>query len=499
MSTYILAIDQGTTSTRTIVFDKNLVIKSIAQQEFAQHFPNSGWVEHDPEDLWQTTVNTCRLAIKKAAIHCSEILSIGIANQRETVIVWDRKTGRPIHRAIVWQDRRTSDICAQFKANNYEDAVTEKTGLLLDPYFSATKICWILDNVDGARDAAEQGRLAFGTVDTFLIWRLTNGAVHATDLTNASRTSLLNIHTQSWDNELLQLFNIPKPILPIVKDCTDLYGETSSNLFGNSIPITGIAGDQQAATIGQACFKPGMVKSTYGTGCFALLNTGKVPVKSTNKMLTTIAYSIKGDVTYALEGSIFIAGAAVQWLRDGLQIIENAAESSEIAKNSDLTQEIYLVPAFTGLGAPYWNPKCRGAIYGITRDTGREEFARAALESVCYQTRDLLEAMALDWNSKETINTILRVDGGMASSDWTMQFLADILAAPVERPVILETTAVGAAYLAGLYFEACPPPEEFGISWLQEKRFNPVMKINEREKKYSGWKNAINRTLGQIS
>ena len=412
MTKYILAIDQGTTSTRALVFDEELSIVSTDQKEFKQHFPNSGWVEHDPEDIWQTTLKTCQKAINFAAVSPSDILSIGITNQRETVIIWDRETGRPIHRAIVWQDRRTAELCDNLKKQNNEQTVTEKTGLVLDPYFSATKINWILDNVEGARAAANLGRLAFGTVDTFLLWRLTDGAVHATDITNASRTSLFNIHKKAWDDDLLKLFNVPKILLPEVKNCTGSYGYTSPKFFGSSIPITGIAGDQQAASIGQACFKQGMVKSTYGTGCFVLLNTGVNAVTSTNKMLTTIAYAIDDEVNYALEGSIFIAGAAVQWLRDGLQILTDASQSSDLAALSDPKQDVYLVPAFTGLGAPYWDPDCRGAIFGITRDTGREDFARAALEAVCYQTRDLLEAMKRDWRESSETETILRVDGG---------------------------------------------------------------------------------------
>ncbi len=498
VSKYVLAIDQGTTSTRAMIFDANLIIKGSAQQEFVQYFPNPGWVEHDPEDLWKTVLSTCKQAIQQAKISASQLISIGITNQRETVILWDRQTGRPIYRAIVWQDRRTTNLCEQLKSRNCEQVIAEKTGLLLDPYFSATKIAWILDNVDGARFAAAEGRLAFGTVDSFLLWRLTDGNVHSTDLTNASRTSLLNIHTQCWDKELLKIFNIPDSILPTIKNCSDIFGETTPKLFGRSIKITGVAGDQQAAAIGQACFNPGMVKSTYGTGCFALLNTGTTPVKSTNKMLTTIAYSIHDQVTFALEGSIFIAGAAVQWLRDSLEIIESAKETSKLAELSDIKQEIYLVPAFTGLGAPYWDAECRGAIFGITRETGPKEFSRAALEAVCYQTRDLLESMMIDWQEKSNLEAILRVDGGMAANDWTMQFLADMLSAPVDRPIIIETTAVGAAYLAGLHLDFYPTPNEFGANWVCEKRFIPRMDKSERDRRYSGWKNAVKRTLHQL-
>ena len=495
MTKYILAIDQGTTSSRAIIFDKNLNIISSDQKEFNQHFPNSGWVEHDPEDIWQTTLETCHNAISRALISSSDLLSIGITNQRETIILWDRETGTPVYRAIVWQDRRTANICQKLKSQNLEVKVKEKTGLLLDPYFSATKISWILENVSGARLAATQGKLAFGTVDTFLLWRLTKGAVHATDITNASRTSLFNIHKKAWDDELLSLFDIPKALLPEVRDCTELFGMSNPEILGSKIPITGIAGDQQAAAIGQACFSPGMVKSTYGTGCFALLNTGANAVSSSNKMLTTIAYGIKGHVSYALEGSIFIAGAAVQWLRDGIRIIDDAKQTSELAERSDKQQDIYLVPAFTGLGAPYWDPDCRGAIFGITRDTGREELARAALEAVCYQTRDLLEAMKRDWTVGSEIKTTLRVDGGLAANNWAMQFLADILMSNVDRPVNLETTALGAAYLSGLHMEALPPPEEFETTWARERCFKPAMSPAECDRKYKGWSDAVQRTL----
>ena len=495
MTKYILAIDQGTTSSRAIIFDKNLNVISSDQKEFNQHFPSSGWVEHDPEDIWQTTLETCQNAITRALISSSDLLSIGITNQRETIILWDRETGTPVYRAIVWQDRRTANICQKLKSQNLEVKVKEKTGLLLDPYFSATKISWILENVSGARLAATQGKLAFGTVDTFLLWRLTKGAVHATDITNASRTSLFNIHKKAWDDELLSLFDIPKALLPEVRDCNELFGMSNPDILGSKIPITGIAGDQQAAAIGQACFSPGMVKSTYGTGCFALLNTGANAVSSSNKMLTTIAYGINGHVSYALEGSIFIAGAAVQWLRDGIRIIDNAKQTFELAKRSDKQQDIYLVPAFTGLGAPYWDPDCRGAIFGITRDTGREEFARAALEAVCYQTRDLLEAMKRDWAVGSEIETTLRVDGGLAANNWAMQFLADILMSNVDRPVNLETTALGAAYLSGLHMEALPAPEEFETRWARERCFKPAMSPAECDRKYKGWRQAVQRTL----
>jgi len=493
VAAYVLAIDQGTTSSRAILFDENVTPVATDQQEFEQHFPDSGWVEHDPEDIWDTTLKTCRGALLKAGVDASDVAAIGITNQRETTLVWDRATGKPIHRAIVWQDRRTADICADLKKAGHEAVVTAKTGLLLDPYFSGTKIAWILDNVEGARNAAEQGQLAFGTVDTFLLWRLTGGRVHATDATNASRTLLYDIHSGGWDDTLLDLLRVPRALLPDVKDSAADFGETEPGLFGSSIKIAGIAGDQQAATIGQACFKPGMMKSTYGTGCFALLNTGETAVRSTNRLLTTIAYQLNGKPTYALEGSIFIAGAAVQWLRDGLGLIEHASDSGDLALQADANQDVYLVPAFVGLGAPYWDADCRGALFGLTRGTGPKEIARATLESVCYQTRDLLEAMQGDWENKG--DTVLRVDGGMVNSDWTMQCLADTLNAPVDRPQVLETTAVGAAYLAGMQVGVYPDMETFASGWALEKRFTPQLDEDQRTRKYDGWKDAVRRTL----
>ncbi len=493
MSTHILAIDQGTTSTRAIVFDKKLTPKGSGQKEFKQYFPNSGWVEHDAEEIWKSVLLTCKSALAKAKIKPEAIVSIGITNQRETVVVWDRKTGKTIHKAIVWQDRRTSEACAALKAAGHEAIFTKKTGLLLDPYFSGTKLAWVLDNVRGARLKAERGELAFGTIDSFLIWRLTGGKVHATDATNASRTLLYNIHSGEWDAELLRILNIPASMLPEVKDCAADYGLTDKKLLGAAIPIGGVAGDQQAATIGQACFKPGMMKSTYGTGCFALLNTGDRAVTSHNRLLTTVAYQLNGKRTYALEGAIFMAGATVQWLRDGLKLVKNASETGVLAKSADDKQQIYLVPAFVGLGAPYWNAEARGALFGLTRGTTNKEIAKAALEAVCYQTRDLLEAMKKDWGSSG--DTVLRVDGGMTSSDWTMQCLADILSAPVDRPKVLETTAVGAAYLAGLQAGLLPPPDKFAASWKRDKRFSPKMKAQLREAKYEGWKNAVRKLL----
>ena len=493
MAKYILAIDQGTTSSRAILFDENCDIKSIAQEEFQQHYPHSGWVEHDAEDLWATTISTCRKVLSQTGLTAKDIAAIGITNQRETTVVWDRSTGKAIHRAIVWQDRRTADICAGLKSAGLEDTVSNRTGLLLDPYFSGTKVAWILDNVAGARDAANAGRLAFGTVDSFLLWRLTGGKVHATDATNASRTLLYDINKKRFSLYLLDLFRVPEKMLPEIKDCAADFGATDPDLFGGAIPICGVAGDQQAAVIGQACFTPGMVKSTYGTGCFALLNTGPTPVFSKNRLLTTVAYSLNGQLSYALEGSIFIAGAAVQWLRDGLGVIGTASQSGPLAAQADPGQDVYLVPAFVGLGAPYWDAECRGAMFGLTRATGPKEIAKAALESVCYQTRDLVEAMRADWGSAR--ETVLRVDGGMVASDWTLQRLADILAAPVDRPKVLETTALGAAYLAGLKIGFYPEPSEFAKRWSLDRRFLPAMREDERARKYAGWQNAVRRTL----
>ncbi|MEM7426866.1 MAG: glycerol kinase GlpK [Pseudomonadota bacterium] len=495
MGKFVLAIDQGTTSSRAILFDENCAIASVSQQEFTQHFPQSGWVEHEPQDIWDTTLATCRAAMDKAGAGADDIVAAGITNQRETTLVWDRETGEPVHRAIVWQDRRTAGFCAALKEAGHEELFTAKTGLLLDPYFSGTKVAWILDNVAGAREAADAGKLAFGTVDTFLLWRLTGGEVHATDATNASRTLMYDIHAGEWSAELLDLLNVPASLLPEVRDSAADFGRTVPELLGGPVQIAGIAGDQQAATVGQACFKPGMMKSTYGTGCFALLNTGSEAVRSTNRLLTTIAYQLNGKTTYALEGSIFIAGAAVQWLRDGLGILQSAEQSGALAEEADPAQDVYLVPAFTGLGAPYWDADCRGALYGLTRGTGPKEIAKAALESVCYQTRDLLEAMQGDWTGAGS--TVLRVDGGMTASDWTMQRLAGLLDAPVDRPVVMETTALGAAYLAGYQAGFYPPPEEFGKTWSLDRRFTPDMADDERDRKYAGWKDAVERTLSR--
>ena len=491
--THILAIDQGTTSSRAIVFDAALKVVAIAQEEFPQHYPQPGLVEHDPSDLWSTVAGTARAALEKAGIPAAEIAAIGITNQRETTLIWDRRTGEPIHRAIVWQDRRTADLCAALRAAGHEPMITARTGLLLDPYFSGTKVKWLLDHVPGARDRAARGELAFGTVDSYLIWKLTGGCVHATDATNAARTLLFNIARNEWDAEICALLDVPMAILPEVRDCAADFGTTRADLFGREIPILGVAGDQQAATVGQACFAPGMMKSTYGTGCFALLNTGPDMVPSRNRLLTTIAYRLNGETTYALEGSIFIAGAVVQWLRDGLKIIREAKETQPLAETADASQGVVLVPAFTGLGAPYWRPDCRGAIYGLTRNSGPAELARAALESVGYQTRDLLEAMRSDWGA--AADGVLRVDGGMTASDWAMQFLSDILGAPVDRPVVTETTALGAAYLAGLQAGLCPPPAEFAKGWALEHRFEPQMDVADRQVKYARWRRAVQATM----
>ena len=493
MARYILAIDQGTTSSRAIVFDEAMKIAGIGQKEFTQHYPASGWVEHDPEEIWQSVLWSVREALKKAGAKASDVAALGITNQRETVVVWEKDSGKAIHNAIVWQDRRTAPLCGKLRKEGLEKTFTRKTGLLLDPYFSGTKLAWLLDKVRGARKRAAKGELLAGTIDTFLIWRLTGGKVHATDATNASRTLVYNIESNSWDDELLRILNIPAGILPEVKDCADDFGTTDEALFGASIPILGVAGDQHAATIGQACFEPGMLKSTYGTGCFALLNTGGDIVRSKNRLLTTIAYRLDGKTTYALEGSIFIAGAAVQWLRDGAKMISKAADSGVLAERADPTQHVYLVPAFVGLGAPYWDAEARGAIFGLTRNSGPAEFARAALESVAYQTRDLADAMRRDWKGRA--KTVLRVDGGMVASDWTMQCLADILDAPVDRPTVLETTALGAAWLAGSRAGVWPDAAAFAASWSLERRFEPRMSEAERRTRLSGWRDAVRRTL----
>jgi glycerol kinase len=492
MADFVLAVDQGTTSSRAMIFDGAYRVQGVSQQEFPQIFPRSGWVEHDSEDIWRTVLATMRGALADAKLSASDIAAIGITNQRETTLIWDKKTGRAIHNAIVWQDRRTADACEKLRRDGMEPMVTARTGLLLDPYFSATKIRWMLDQVEGAQARAQRGELAFGTVDTFLLWRLTGGKVHATDLTNASRTLLCDIEKGAWDDDLLKLFGVPRAMLPEIKQCRDDFGATDPALFGTAIPIRGIAGDQQAATMGQACFTPGMLKSTYGTGCFAVLNTGAKRITSTKRLLTTIAYRLDGKSVYALEGSIFVAGAAIQWLRDGLHLIARADESGPLAAAADPEQAVYLVPAFTGLGAPWWDAHARGALFGLTRNTGPKEIARAALEAVCYQTLDLLDAMRADWPGAS--DTVLRVDGGMVASDWMLQRLADILDAPVDRPVVLETTALGAAWLAGSGAGVWPGEEGFAKSWRREKRFTPAMEAATRSRLVAGWRDAVDRT-----
>ena len=490
--TYVLAIDQGTTSSRAILFDAEIAPVATVQEEFPQHYPASGWVEHDPEDLWSTVVATCRAVVKKAGVEAGDIAAIGITNQRETTLVWDRSTGAPVHNAIVWQDRRTAEACARLEAEGHGATVAARTGLLLDPYFSATKLAWILDNVEGVRARAEAGELLFGTVDSYLIWKLTEGRVHATDATNAARTMLYDIHNGRWSRTICDLLAIPQAMLPEVRDCAADFGATT--LLGREIPILGVAGDQQAATIGQACFAPGMMKSTYGTGCFALINTGASPVASRHRLLTTIAYQFDGVPTYALEGSIFIAGAAVQWLRDGLGIVAQASQTGTMARAADPGQEVILVPAFTGLGAPHWDSAARGAVYGLSRNTGPNEFARAALQAVGFQTHDLITAMAADWPDLPR-DAPLRVDGGMAASNYTMQFLADILARPVDRPNVLETTARGAAWLAGMRAGVYPDRDTFAATWAPEHRFMPAMEAETRTHKLEAWADAVRRTL----
>ncbi|MDB0018153.1 glycerol kinase GlpK [Planktomarina temperata] len=489
--TYILAIDQGTTSSRAILFDKDMRPVQSCQQEFPQYFPQSGWVEHDAQEIWASVQAVVGGVMAQAGCTAKDIAAIGITNQRETTLVWDRNTGAPIHKAIVWQDRRTSAFCDRLRAEGHEAEITQKTGLLLDPYFSATKLHWLLTHVEGAAERAARGELLFGTMDSYLIWKLTEGRAHVTDATNAARTMLYDIRQGCWDAQICALMQVPPAMLPDVRDCASEFGTTT--LFGADIPILGVAGDQQAATMGQACFEPGMLKSTYGTGCFALLNTGDTLVTSKNRMLGTIAYQLGGKPTYALEGSIFIAGAVVQWLRDGLGLISAAHETADMAAAADPTQSLYLVPAFTGLGAPYWNADCRGAIFGLTRNSGPKEFAKAALQSVGYQTRDLLLAMQDDMGRPG--EAVLRVDGGMTASDWTMQFLSDILGAPVDRPKVLETTALGAAWLAGSRAGIYPDQQGFADSWACDRRFEPQMEAPRRDRLYSGWQDAVSRTL----
>ncbi|MBY6141442.1 glycerol kinase GlpK [Leisingera daeponensis] len=493
---YILAIDQGTTSTRAILFDAGMQVAGTAQQEFTQHYPQAGWVEHDPEEIWDTTVAVCRKVMADLDATAADIAGIGITNQRETTVVWDKTSGKAVHNAIVWQDRRTAAICEELRKAGHQEMVTDRTGLLLDPYFSGTKVKWILDTVPGARDRAAAGELLFGTVDSFLIWRLTGGASHVTDATNAARTLMYDIRKGRWSRTISDLLEVPQQMLPEVKDSAADFGTTDPEILGGEIPILGVAGDQQAATIGQACFQPGMMKSTYGTGCFALLNTGDEPVVSKNRMLTTIAYQLDGKPTYALEGSIFIAGAAVQWLRDGLGIIGQASESGELALRADPGQDVILVPAFTGLGAPYWEPECRGGMFGLTRNSGPAEFARAALQSVAYQTRDLYEAMRADWEDDSHHTVTLRVDGGMSASDWTMQSLSDLLGAAVDRPVMQETTALGAAWLAGMRAGIYPDQTGFADTWKLDRQFVPLMQPAAREAAYARWQRAVQAVIG---
>ncbi len=490
MNNCILAIDQGTTSSRALLFDANGNKLSVGQKEFAQHFPNNGWVEHDAMDIWQTTIASCQSAIKSAAVQAEQIRAIGITNQRETTIVWDRKTGVPIYNAIVWQDRRTSDYCDDLREQGLEETIQTKTGLLCDSYFSASKIRWILENVADARQRADRGELAFGTVDCFLLWQLTMGRSHRTDATNASRTQLFNIHTQQWDEELLEIFDIPASMLPTVEDCAAEFGECDSSHLGAAIPITGIIGDQQSAAFGQCCFSSGMAKSTYGTGCFLLLNTGKEVVASRNRLLSTVAFRLKGETSYAVEGSIFMAGATMQWIRDGLKLIQHASESEAIAKQVSDELSVYLVPAFTGLGAPYWDAEARGALFGLTRDSGLNEVVTAALLAVCYQSKDLLLAIEADGGSI----TSLRVDGGMTSNDYLMQKLSDLLNVEVLRPELTEATALGAAYVAGLQAGLFASLDEIGEKWRLDQRFEPGKDDAWREKRYAGWLDAVSRT-----
>ena len=484
MSDLILSIDQGTTSSRAIIFDTKGNPLKIAQMEFEQFFPDSGWVEHDPEEIWSTT----QKVVKKVLSQVGPVTAIGITNQRETTVVWNRETGESLYKAIVWQDGRTAEHCVKLKNQGHEQTIKGKTGLILDPYFSATKIGWILDHVNGARDLAEQGKLAFGTIDSFLMWRLTDGKVHATDATNASRTSLFNIHTQDWDEELLKIFNVPKNMLPDVLDSAADFGITTEQAIGVEIPVCGVAGDQQAASIGQCCFEPGMTKSTYGTGGFAMMNTGDTPIVSTSGLLTTVGYRLNGKTTYALEGSIFIAGAAVQWLRDKLKIIETASDTEGYARGLKSNEGVYLVPAFVGLGAPYWNPNARGAIFGLTRDSGPEHFARAALESICYQTHDLIQAMTEDTSDKIKV---LKVDGGMVNNKWMCQMLADILEIEIQLPVITETTALGASYLAGLQLGLFESTDSLSEMWQKESQYNSDMESEFRNNLLGDWKKAV--------
>lgn len=496
MKPYILALDQGTTSSRAILFNQQGEIVGSDQQEYPQIYPQPGWVEHDPEAIWGSQTAVVRGVLQKTGIRADEVAAIGITNQRETTLIWDRATGQPVFNAIVWQCRRTAPLCETLKAEGFDTLIAERTGLVTDAYFSGTKVAWILDNVPGVRERAERGELAFGTVDTFLIWRMTGGKAHVTDVSNASRTMLYDIRRGTWDDDILRRLNIPRGLLPEVKPSSDHFGETTADLFGAAIPIGGVAGDQQAATFGQACLRPGMVKNTYGTGCFLLMNTGDFAVPSRNNLLTTVAWQLEGDVMqYALEGSVFIAGAVVQWMRDVLGIISDGAETQTLAASLTSNDGVYFVPAFVGLGAPYWDSYARGMIIGLTRGTGRAHIARAALESVAYGTRDVMDAMRQD--SGISVQT-LRVDGGMARNDWLMQFQADILGVPVQRPQVTETTALGAAYLAGLAVGLWESAEAISAGWRVEREFTPSMSDSERESLYAGWKKAVERARGWV-
>jgi glycerol kinase len=489
MGKYILAIDQGTSSSRTVIYDHEIAVVASAQQEFPQIYPQPGWVEHDPEAIWESVRSVTERAMAELGATAADITAIGITNQRETTLVWDRESGECIYNAIVWQDRRTAEACRSLKSDGLEAAVAAKTGLRLDPYFSATKLAWILDNVDGARERAESGKLAFGTIDCFLLWRLTGGASHATDASNASRTLLFNIHSQQWDDDLLEIFNIPRALLPEVKDCAADFGLATNDCLGGTAPVSGIAGDQQAALIGQAGFENGMTKSTYGTGCFVIANTGQTALASQNKLLSTVAMRLNGEVTYGLEGSVFVAGSAVQWLRDEMKIIRSASETETIARKTGIVDDVIVVPAFAGLGAPYWDPDARGAIVGLSRGSGGDRIVTATLQSIAYQTHDLIRSMAEDGISPG----VIRVDGGMVANDWFLQFLADILDTPVERPVNVESSVLGAAYLAA--FEAGVLRDEKQVSeyWQCQTRFESTMSSDHREQLLSGWSAAVSR------
>ena len=486
---FLLAIDQGTSSSRTVIYDHDANVVASDQQEFPQIYPQPGWVEHDPEAIWKCVTSVTQGAMQKAGAAAADVSAIGITNQRETTVIWDRESGEPVYNAIVWQDRRTADYCQTRKDDGLEAAVTKKTGLRLDPYFSGTKVAWILDNVDGVRARADAGKLAFGTIDCFLLWRLTGGRVHATDATNASRTLLFNIHTQNWDDELLAMFGIPRSLLTDVRDCAADFGIASADCIGGEVPVCGIAGDQQAALIGQAGFKPGMTKSTYGTGCFVVANTGDKALPSHNHLLTTVGMRIGGKVTYALEGSVFVAGSAMQWLRDELRIIESAPESEAIAARTGIVEDVYVVPAFAGLGAPYWDPDARGAILGLTRGSGRDDIVTATLQSVAFQTCDLINAMGDDGMRP----SVIRVDGGMVANDWFLQFLADVLDTPVERPNNVESTVLGAAYLAGFQAGVVDSLGNLGKLWQRDAVFEPAMDTAQRERLLEGWNDAVRR------